>query len=98
MKAISAAAVGLVAALVPASGFARPFASAPAALVHDTAVFCGPDGCGPVWPGPHYREWAWGAGAWDHVYRPACPIGYYYACRRGPLGYGACACWPYRRW
>jgi hypothetical protein len=27
-------------------------------------------------------------------YRPACPWGYYYACRRGPYGYPQCACWP----
>jgi hypothetical protein len=71
-------------------------ASETADLVQKTAVYCGPLGCGPIWPGPRrwQREW----GPWDHAYRPACPIDYYYACRRGPLGYGQCACWPYRTW
>lgn len=71
-----------------------------AGLAQKTAVFCGPLGCGPVWPGP--RRWEWrlqpSGWQWGHVYRPACPIDYYYACRRGPLGYGQCACWPYRKW
>ncbi len=34
---------------------------------------------------------------WDgyyRAYRPACPWGYHYACRRGPYGYPQCACWP----
>ena len=64
------------------------------ALVQKTDIFCGPLGCGPIWRGP--RRWKPTWGPWDHVYRPACPIDYYYACRRGPLGYGQCACWPYR--
>jgi hypothetical protein len=65
-----------------------------AGLVQKTAIFCGPLGCGPIWRGP--RRWEWGP--WGHIYRPACPIDYYYACRRGPLDYGQCACWPYRTW
>jgi hypothetical protein len=67
-----------------------------AGLAKETAIFCGPYGCGPIWSGPRRRRWDWGP--WDHVYRPACPIGYYYACQRGPLGYGQCACWAYRAW
>lgn len=39
---------------------------------------------------------------WGYWHRPACPFDYYFACRRGPLGYRQCACWPYwtqqRRW
>ena len=58
-----------------------------------TAVYCGPLGCGPVWPGP--RRWEPGWGPWGYAYRPACPLDYYYACRRGPLGHKECACWPY---
>jgi hypothetical protein len=66
-----------------------------AAPVQKTAVYCGLFGCGPVWPGP--RRWE-RRGPWRHVYRPACPLDYYYACRRGPLGYRQCGCWPYPRW
>jgi hypothetical protein len=58
-----------------------------------TGVFCGPYGCGPIWPGP--RRWESGWGPWGYAYRPACPFDYYYACKRDPLGYGQCACWPY---
>lgn len=97
-KAILAAAAVLSAALLPASGLATtvatPLAGATTGLVQDAAIFCGPYGCGPVWQGPRYREWGWG----PYVYRPACPIDYYYGCRRGPLGYGQCACWPYKKW
>lgn len=82
------------AAVVPAVTAA--LLSETSAPVQDAAIFCGPLGCGPVWPGPHSRKKDWGP--WGHVYRPACPTNYYYACRRGPLGYGQCACWPYRRW
>ena len=32
---------------------------------------------------------------WGYRHRPACPLDYYFACRRGPLGYRKCACWPY---
>lgn len=71
-------------------------ATANAGLVQNAAIFCGPYGCGPIWPGPRHDQRHWGP--WGHIYRPACPIGYYYACRRGPLGYGQCACWPYRAW
>jgi hypothetical protein len=56
-------------------------------------IYCGPLGCGPIWPGP--RHWAPAWGPWGPSYRPACPLDYYYACRRGPLGYRQCACWPY---
>jgi hypothetical protein len=83
-------------------------ASANAAIVRQAAVYCGPFGCGPVWSGPrrwegHWGPWnhissdqvSWNQVSWDHVYRPACPLDYHYACRRGPLGYGQCACWPY---
>lgn len=34
-------------------------------------------------------------GHWGYRHRPACPLDYYFACRRGPLGYRQCACWPY---
>jgi hypothetical protein len=61
--------------------------------VQETAVYCGPLGCGPIWPGPRHWVPAWGP--WGPTYRPACPLDYYYACRRGPLGYRQCACWPY---
>jgi hypothetical protein len=96
------ASVALAAALsVAAPGGAsainvtRPLSPAAdsAALVQKTGIYCGLLGCGPTWPGPRRSEPWWGP--WDHVYRPACPIDYYYACRRGPLGYRQCACWPY---
>ena len=64
--------------------------------VQKTAIYCGPLGCGPVWPGP--RRLDRHQASWGDVYRPACPLDYYYACRRGPLGYGQCACWPYSSW
>jgi len=64
-------------------------AAANAGPVQKTAVVCGSWGCRRAWPG---RHWGW---PWDSRYRPACPLGYYFACRRGPLGYGQCACWPY---
>jgi len=69
-------------------------APAPSTLVHKTGVFCGPYGCGHIHYGPRHRHWRWGPSGYN--YRPACPTGYYYACRPGPLGYGQCACWPYR--
>lgn len=64
----------------------------PAGLLQKAAIYCGPYGCGPIWRSP--RRWESGWGPWSYAYRPACPIDYYYACRRGPLGYGQCACWP----
>ncbi len=67
---------------------------APARLVQKAQVFCGPYGCGRIHYGPRHRGWRWDR--WGYHYRPACPTGYYYACRSGPLGYGQCACWPYR--
>lgn len=104
--AAAAMALALSGAALPRSASALTIAPqsaravATADLVQKTAIYCGPLGCGPVWPGP--RRWKPTRGPWerlwDHVYRPACPIGYDYACRRGPLGYGQCACWPYRRW
>lgn len=102
MLAAVALATTLVAALpsgnVSAAGVAAPpdEAASLAGALRTVGVFCGPFGCGPIWPGP--RRGGWHGDRWGHVYRPACPIGYYYACRRGPLGYGQCACWPYRRW
>lgn len=97
----------LAAAALAATLSATAFASGASAMspalenaapVQKTAVYCGPLGCGPVWPGPRRWEGRWDHVSWDHVYRPACPLDYYYACRRGPLGYGQCACWPYSRW
>lgn len=101
MKGTLVAGLALLTALLPhpaaASAIATP-ALIPAGsdLVHPAQLFCGWHGCGPIWPGPRDERWGWTR--WEHVYRPACPTDYYYACRRGPLGYGQCACWPYRRW
>jgi hypothetical protein len=102
MLAAVALATTLV-ALFPSGNASAAGVAAPAdeavsmvGLVRTAGAFCGPFGCGPVWPGPSGGEWD--GGRWGHAYRPACPIGYYYACRRGPLGYGQCACWSYRRW
>jgi hypothetical protein len=88
--ALSAAAPGGASALS-----ATPFSPAVGSPgpVQKTAVYCGPLGCGPVWPGPRGWEPSWGP--WGYAYRPACPLDYYYACRRGPLGHKQCACWPY---
>ena len=83
--------------LLPAtSGAAMPAAPSPAtaSLVQKIQVFCGQYGCGHIHYGPRRHGWRWGR--WGYNYRPACPTGYYYACRRGPLGYAQCACWPYR--
>jgi hypothetical protein len=97
----TAAAAAALFALMPAiNAAAMPAAPAPAAanLVHKAQVlaqvFCGPYGCGHIHYGPRRYGWRWGH--WGYNYRPACPTGYYYECRRGPLGYGQCACWPYR--
>lgn len=101
--AAAAIAVALSTAASPSSVFAMtvatPFeiATETAGLVQRTAVVCGPFGCGHIWRARRYREWGWGR-PWGYADRPACPIGYYFACRRGPLGYGQCACWPYRKW
>jgi hypothetical protein len=95
---IAAAAVTatLLASLPAMNATAMPAVSppAPASLVQKTQIFCGPYGCGRIYYGPRHRRWRWGR--WGYNYRPACPTGYYYACRPGPLGYGQCACWPYR--
>jgi len=93
--ALSAAAVASGASAMSVTPSFSP-AVERAAPVQKTAVYCGLWGCGPIWPGPRPRDQRWGP--WGHIYRPACPLDYYYACRRGPLGYGQCACWPYRRW
>jgi TRAP-type mannitol/chloroaromatic compound transport system substrate-binding protein len=73
---------------------ATPSEIAPATEIADvvqkTAVVCGHNGCRHYWPRRHY----WGkAPVVD--YPPACAPNYHYACQRGPLGYGQCACWPY---
>lgn len=100
MRISVATAVAFVATLfvlLPAmNAAAMPAApSLPAAsVIQKTQVFCGPYGCGHIHYGPRHRRWRWDR--WGYHYRPACPIGYYYACRSGPLGYGQCACWPYR--
>lgn len=94
--------VALAAATLPGNAAAmtlsapRMIAAADSGLLQSAAIVCGAFGCGPIWPGPRRQRWGWGA--WQYAYRPACPIGYSYACRRGPLGYGQCACWPYRAW
>jgi hypothetical protein len=98
--AAMAVALSTAASACSASAMSIPaplqIAAASAGVVQKAAVFCGPYGCGPIWPGPRHWQPEWGP--WGHTYRPACPIDYYYACRRGPLGDGQCACWPYRRW
>lgn len=100
-KSMLAGFLALSAALLPRGAAAAVIAPAPAALatpglVQAAQVFCGPYGCGPIWPGPRDDRWSWAPSG--HVYRPACPTDYYYACRRGPLGYRQCACWPYWKW
>lgn len=86
----------LLAPLASSSAAAMPAASPrpTASLIHKTQVFCGQYGCGRIHYGPRHSHWRWDR--WGYHYRPACPTGYYYACRTGPLGYGQCACWPYR--
>jgi hypothetical protein len=78
--AMTAAAPSLMALAVPNTD-----------IVQKTAVVCGPHGCRHYWPRRHYY--------WTKApivdYPPACAPDYHYACKRGPLGYGACACWPY---
>ena len=94
---VTAATAAALYALVPVMNAAAMPASpspGPASLVHKVQVFCGPYGCGHIHYGPHRRWWRWARSGYN--YRPACPTGYYYACRPGPLGYGQCACWPYR--
>lgn len=95
---VAALSIGAVPRSAAAMNIGPPAANAveAAGLLQKTTIYCGPLGCGPIWPGPRRFKWRWRR--WGHVYRPACPIDYYYACRRGPLGYGQCACWPYRKW
>ena len=91
------AALATAAPLSPALALtAAPPPKTAAPPAERTAVYCGPYGCGPIRPGPRHWEPAWGP--WGYAYRPACPIDYYYACRRGPLGHRQCACWPYPKW
>ena len=59
--------------------------------VQMTPVACGPQGC------KHWRRWHYSGPAAEPYFPPVCPDGYHYACQRGPLGYGQCACWPYPR-
>jgi hypothetical protein len=93
----TAAGFVLSTAIFAVSGSAAAFGSPPGLsarfgdLVQHSAVVCGYWGC--VRGG---RAWGYRARHWGYADRPACPLGYYFACRRGPLGYGACACWPYR--
>jgi hypothetical protein len=43
--------------------------------------------------------WQWAQGGYSYAgYPPACPYGYYYACRYDDPYYGErghCACWPF---
>ncbi len=59
--------------------------------VHKTAIACGPKGCKHYWPRRYVGTVP------PPVFPPACPLDYYYECKQGPLGYGQCACWPYRK-
>jgi hypothetical protein len=90
--AIAAALVLSTAAVSKHAAAESATAAAPAntGSMQKTAVVCGPKGCKRHWP-YHYV----GAVPPPH-FPPACPIDYYYACKQGPLGYGQCACWPYR--
>lgn len=99
--AIAAALAGGASACALAMTVAAPLGGAPSAAnsnpLQKAAVVCGPLGCGHIWRGRRHGERGWGR-PWGYAYPPACPIGYYYACRRGPAGYRQCACWPYRTW
>jgi hypothetical protein len=78
------------AAMTAATPPTMALATANTDIVQKTAVVCGHNGCRHYWPHRHY---------WSKApvvdYPPACAPNYHYACQRGPLGYGACACWPY---
>jgi hypothetical protein len=78
------------AAMTAATPSEIALATANADIVQRTAVVCGQKGCKRYWP--HRRYWR-KAPAVD--YPPACAPNYHYVCKRGPLGYGQCACWPY---
>jgi len=91
LAALSAIAAGGASAMSVPPPLSPPLGDATPLL--KAQVYCGLLGCGPVWPGP--RRWEPGWGPWGYAYRPACPLDYYYACRRGPLGHRQCACWPY---
>jgi hypothetical protein len=84
--AFSQHAAAMMAATPPESALA----TANTHIAQRTAVVCGHKGCRHYWPHSHY--WA-KAPVVD--YPPACPPDYHYVCKRGPLGYGQCACWPY---
>lgn len=92
---VAIAAAVLSTAISAAGGSAAEFGSPPRLAVQHAAVVCGPWGCAPTGRVRHHRPRNWDR-PWGTVAPPACPLGYYFACRRGPLGYGACACWPYR--
>jgi hypothetical protein len=85
---LSTAAVPKHAAAQTAATASEP-ATANTGSIHKTVV-CGPKGCKHYWPRPYL------VAVPPPVFPPACPIDYYYACKQGPLGYGQCACWPYR--
>ena len=78
------------AAMTAATPSEIALATANADIVQRTAVVCGQKGCKHYWPHRHYWR---NAPAVD--YPPACAPNYHYVCKRGPLGYGQCACWPY---
>ncbi len=80
------------AALASAAGPAASFTASYAPPAHKTAVVCGSSGCAPLRPVQY--EWGWGR-PWGYPYRPACPEGYYFACRDDAYGRTRCACWPY---
>jgi len=85
--ALSQHAAAMTAAATPS---AIALATANTGFVQKTAVVCGHSGCRHYGP----RRYYWGkAPVVD--YPPACAPNYHYACQRGPLGYGQCACWPY---
>lgn len=90
-------AISAASAAVPVAGGPPGLAAGYGDMVHQAAVVCSYWGCAPAGRVRHYRRWNWDL-PWGYAERPACPLGYYFACRRGPLGYGACACWPYRRY
>jgi len=94
--------LAIAAALVLSTGLVSKHAAAETAAptselatantgsVQKTAVICGPNGCKHYWPRRHLSTLP------PPNFPPACPLDYYYECKQGPLGYGQCACWPYR--
>jgi hypothetical protein len=90
---LPAAALHRAAAETTAATSVAATTAAPATTgsVQKTAVVCGAKGCKRYWP-RHYV----GAVLPPPEFPPACPLDYYYECKQSPLGYGQCACWPYR--